>query len=190
MTYTPQSTTLNPSSFASSSTFTRILWIAGFTLATALAARLEIPHQPIPYTLQTFVVLLAGAFLGWRNGAISQIAYLVSGLAGIPVFAGGAFGLATLVGPTGGYLAAFPAAAALVGFLVPLRRGLLWTVAAMVMGILVIFTAGTLHLYAWYIKDFPTALMTGFLVFSWWDLLKVGAAAMIYREIAKRWARL
>lgn len=185
-----QITAFQATALASTSNFTRTLWIAGFALATALAARVEIPHQPIPYTLQTFTVLLAGAFLGWRNGAISQIAYLAAGLAGLPMFAGGAYGLATLVGPTGGYLAAFPAAAALVGYLVSYRNSLLWVFAVMLAGVLVIFTSGTLHLYAWYIKDLSVSIMSGFLIFSWWDILKVGAAAMIYREVSKRWARV
>lgn len=78
------------------------LWIAGFAAATALSARLEIPHDPVPFTLQTMVVLLAGAFLGARNGAVSQLLYLGAGIFGAPVFAGGAFGAARLVGPTGG----------------------------------------------------------------------------------------
>ena len=82
----------------------QLLWIAGFAAATALGARLEIPHSPVPYTLQTLCVLLAGAFLGPRNGAISQLLYLAAGVLGAPVFSGGAFGLAQLLGPTGGYL--------------------------------------------------------------------------------------
>jgi len=165
----------------------QLLWIVGFAAATALGARLEIPHQPVPYTLQTMVVLLAGAFLGARNGAISQFLYLAAGFAGAPVFAGGAFGLAKLLGPTGGYLLAFPAAAAVVGYLIQRRSSVWWQAAAMVAGLLVIFAAGTAHLYAFTLHDGKTAFMSGFLLFSWWDLLKLTAAATIYHEIAKRW---
>src|SRR5512135_696659 len=91
----------------------QLLWIVSFAVATAVAARVEIPHQPVPYTLQTMVVLLSGAFLGARNGALSQLLYLCGGAVGLPLFAGGAFGVAPFIGPTGGYLLAFPAAAAL-----------------------------------------------------------------------------
>lgn len=163
------------------------LWIVGFAAATALSARLEIPHQPVPYTLQTLMVLLAGAFLGGRNGAISQFLYLAAGLAGAPVFAGGAFGLAKLFGPTGGYLLAFPVAAAVVGYLIQ-RQSTVWRqAAAMAAGLLVIFTVGTAHLYAFTLHNGGTAFMSGFLLFSWWDLLKLAAAATIYHEVAKRW---
>jgi biotin transport system substrate-specific component len=171
---------------AKTSTLSRVLFILGFAVATAAGARLEIPHEPIPYTLQTLVVLLAGAFLGWRDGAISQILYLLGGIAGLPVFAGGHVGLATLVGPSGGYLGAFPLAAMLVGYLISLRRGLPWVALSMTAGLLIIFTLGTLHLHAWYIHDLATAFNAGFLVFSWWDMLKLGAASMIYFEFSKR----
>ena len=166
------------------------LWIAGFAAATALGARVEIPHQPVPFTLQTMVVLLAGAFLGPRNGAISQVLYLGAGAIGLPVFAGGAPGFLHLIGPTGGYLMAFPAAAAVAGYLVTLRRSLPWTVLSMTAGLLVIFTSGTIHLYTFYIKNVASAIAAGFLIFSWWDMLKLGAASMIYHEIAKTWSRV
>jgi biotin transport system substrate-specific component len=166
------------------------LWIAAFAVATAAGARLEIPHEPVPYTLQTFVVLLSGAFLGSRNGALSQLFYLAAGVLGAPVFAGGAFGFVRLLGPSGGYLLAFPAAAALVGYLLRERRTLPMTLLAMAAGLLVIFASGTAQLYAYYIHDGSLALSTGFLFFSWWDLLKLSAAAAIYHELARRWPRL
>jgi biotin transport system substrate-specific component len=166
------------------------LWITGFALATAFGARLEIPHEPVPYTLQTMVVLLAGALLGARNGALSQLFYLGLGIAGAPVFAGGAFGYAVLLGPTGGYLLAFPVAAALTGYLLRERHTLLWTLTAMVSGTLLIFAAGTAHLYAFYLHDGKVAFTSGFLIFTWWDMIKVGAASMIYHEVGKRWPRI
>jgi biotin transport system substrate-specific component len=168
----------------------QIGWIVAFGVATAAGARLEIPHEPVPYTLQTLVVLLAGAFLGSRNGAISQLLYLVAGVLGAPVFAGGAFGFARLLGPSGGYLLAFPAAAALVGYLVARRRTLGWTFVSMALGLLLIFAAGTAQLYAYTLHDAGAAFSAGFLFFSWWDILKLSAAAMIYHELAKRRARL
>jgi biotin transport system substrate-specific component len=168
----------------------QIGWIMAFGLATAAGARLEIPHEPVPYTLQTLVVLLAGAFLGSRNGAISQLLYLGAGVLGAPVFAGGAFGFARLLGPSGGYLLAFPAAAALVGYLVARRRTLGWTFASMALGLLLIFAAGSAQLYVYTLHDARAAFSAGFLFFSWWDILKLSAAAMIYHELAKGRARL
>ena len=170
--------------------FAQAGWILAFTAASALAARLEIPHEPVPYTLQTLIVLLAGAVLGPRNGAISQLAYLAAGVLGAPVFAGGTFGLARLIGPTGGYLIAFPLAAAVVGFLALRRRNLLWSFVAMTSGLVVVFVTGTLHLYVFYLHNVSSAMTAGFLIFTWWDLLKLGAAAMIYNEIANRGRRV
>src|SRR6184192_3902740 len=86
-----------------------------FSLLTALAAQIVIPIGPVPITAQTFAVLLAGALLGSRLGAMAMIAYLIEGASGLPFFAGGSGGLPHLVGPAGGYLMAFPAAAFITG---------------------------------------------------------------------------
>ena len=175
---------------AGTSVFSQALWTMAFAAATALAARLEIPYYPVPFTLQTMIVLLAGAFLGSRNGALSQLLYLAAGVAGLPVFAGGAIGFMRLAGPTGGYLLAFPVAAALVGYLLRERGSLLVVALSMAAGLLVIFAAGTLHLYAFTMHNMSNAIASGFLLFSWWDVVKLGAASMIYFELSKRWPRL
>jgi biotin transport system substrate-specific component len=169
---------------------TQLLWIVGFAAATAAGARLEIEHTPVPYTLQTLMVLLAGAFLGPRNGAASQLLYLAAGVLGAPVFSSGTFGIARLLGPTGGYLLAFPIAAYVVGSLVERKRALGWCVLSMGTGLLVIFLLGAGYLSAVHLRSFSAGFTSGFLLFSWWDLLKLGAAAAIYFEIAKRWPRL
>ena len=168
----------------------QVFWIGVFAVATALGARVEIPHAPVPYTLQTLAVLLSGAFLGARNGFISQLIYLTSGALGAPVFAGGSFGLAVLMGPTGGYLFAFPVAAAIVGYLVGLRKHLLWHIGVMAAGLFTVFLLGTLHLFAFYMHDLRAAFQSGFLIFTLWDLIKLFAAAMTYHETAKRWPRV
>ena len=166
------------------------LWITMFAAATAIAARIEIPHQPVPYTLQTLVVLLAGAFLGARNGAVSQLLYIAVGALGVPVFSAGRIGFAALLGPTGGYLLAFPIAAAAVGYFIQRRRTLAWSFLSMLIGLIIIFTSGTAQLYAVVFKDWAKAFDAGFLIFSWWDVLKLSMAAMTYNEVAKRWPRL
>jgi biotin transport system substrate-specific component len=85
----------------------------------------------VPMTLQPVVVLLAGAILGSRGGAASQATYLLAGAAGLPVFAAGG-GAAYLLGPTGGYLLAFPVAAAVAGLWHPGRGG--WVRGAVCLG--------------------------------------------------------
>ncbi len=190
MSATARSTISLPAAVPASRLLASVLWIAAFAAATAAGARLEIPHYPVPYTLQTLMVLLAGAFLGPRNGAASQVAYLGAGMLGVPVFSGGAFGLGILLGPTGGYLLAFPAAAALAGYLVRQRSGLAWHFLSMAAALALIFAAGTAQLYAVALHRAGAAFTAGFLIFSWWDLLKLAAAAMTYHELGKRWPRL
>src|ERR1041384_2801644 len=89
--------------------------VIGFSLLTALSAQIVIPIGPVPITGQTFAVLLAGALLGSRLGAMAMIAYLIEGASGLPFFVGGTAGFAHLMGQTGGYLIAFPAAAFITG---------------------------------------------------------------------------
>jgi len=89
--------------------------VVAFSLLTALAAQIAIPGGPVPITAQTFAVLLTGALLGSRLGAMALIVYLIEGASGLPFFAQGQGGIAVLLGPTGGYLVAFPAAAFITG---------------------------------------------------------------------------
>ena len=168
----------------------QLFWIALFAAGTMLSARLEIPHQPVPYTLQTLMVLLSGAFLGPRNGMLSQLAYLGAGVLGAPVFAGGAAGIGSLLGPSGGYLVAFPLAALVVGLLVRKEHTLLRVGLSMASGLAVVFLFGALQLSLFYTHSFRSALESGVLIFSLWDLLKLSAASMIYFEMGKRWRRL
>ena len=165
-------------------------WISLFAALTALGAQVQIPNQPVPFTLQTFFVLLSGAFLGARNGCIAQVLYVAAGAIGLPVFSGASFGLVKLFGMTGGYLMSFPLAAALIGYLVSVRRSYLWTLVSMFLGLVVVFTCGSLYLNFVAIHNLQQALTSGFLIFSWWDILKLTAAAAIYNEFSKRYKKL
>ncbi|OEO27930.1 biotin biosynthesis protein BioY [Devosia insulae DS-56] len=87
------------------------------TLFLALSSYVEVPMVPVPVTMQTFAVMLVGALYGWRLGALTIIAWLAEAAVGLPVLSGGAAGAHHFVGPTAGYLFAFPVAGALVGWL-------------------------------------------------------------------------
>ncbi|MCU0333403.1 MAG: biotin transporter BioY, partial [Ignavibacteriaceae bacterium] len=65
----------------------KLFWVVSFSILTAISAQISIPIKPVPFTLQTMVVLLAGAFLGAKNGAYSQLLYIALGAIGLPVFA-------------------------------------------------------------------------------------------------------
>lgn len=97
--------------------------IAAGTALTALAAQvvIPVPGSPVPVTGQTFAVLLTAAALGPARGLAAQALYLILGAVGLPVFAGAGHGTGVAFGATGGYLAAFLAAAAIVGY--GARRG-------------------------------------------------------------------
>jgi len=95
----------------------QIAAIAAFTVLTIIAARITIPFIPVPFTMQTFAVLLAGMVLGSRAGALSQVAYLALIVVGLPVDARG-LGAAAFFGPTGGFLVGFVVAAFVVGLMV------------------------------------------------------------------------
>jgi biotin transport system substrate-specific component len=158
------------------------LLIAAASILTALAARaaIPVPWSPVPLTGQTFAVLLSGAVLGARRAFLAQTLYLAEGALGLPVFAGGATGFAIFAGPTGGYLLAFPFAAALTGALAERGwdRRFLTMLAAMLLGSTVIFALGLIQLS----RFVPPAqlLAAGFLPFVPGDLVKSVLAALAF----------
>ena len=156
--------------------------VLGASLVIALSAQvaIQLPFSPVPITGQTMAVLLVGALLGSRRGALAVMAYIAEGLAGLPVFAGATAGLARLFGPTGGYLVGFVAAAFLVGWLA--ERG--WdrrfgkTLAAMTLGNLVIYAVGVVWL-AVFVGGLSRAWSLGVLPFLPGDVIKIILAAVL-----------
>jgi biotin transport system substrate-specific component len=153
----------------------------GFSLLTALAAQVVIPIGPIPITGQTFAVLLTGALLGSRLGAMAMIAYLIEGASGLPFFSGGHGGLLHLMGPTGGYLIAFPAAAFITGAFAEhgWDRRFLTAAAAMAVGSIVIMLSG----WAWFSVVMNTSPLLTFYAtvvkFIPGDIIKIALAAAV-----------
>ena len=170
-----------------SSTLMNVLLVVAASLVTACAAQLEIrlPWTPVPITGQSFAVLLSGLVLGSRRAFLAQMLYLTEGALGLPFFSGGAAGLAHLVGPTGGYLMAFPFAAAFTGLLA--ERG--WDrkpvtmFLAMLTGSTIVFGLGLLQLSRFVPAD--TLLATGLLPFVPGDLIKSALAAGVFPLVWK-----
>jgi biotin transport system substrate-specific component len=150
-----------------------------FSAFVGLTAQVEIPLWPVPLTLQTLGVLFTGAVLGSRRGALALVLYLAEGAAGLPIFAGGAAGVAHLLGPTGGYLAGFVVAAGVVGWLAERGwdRRLVWTALAMMAGNVIIYALGVAWL-AVYLGDLQTAVVKGALIFVPGDLIKIVVAVL------------
>ncbi|MCG6961493.1 MAG: biotin transporter BioY [Ignavibacteriaceae bacterium] len=164
----------------------QIFWILSFSLLTVIGAQVAIPVNPVPFTLQTMIVLLAGALLGPKNGAYSQLIYLAAGAIGLPVFAGGTLGIGILFGTTGGYLLAFPLGAFLTGYLVQKYKSYIGVILSMIAGNLLIIFTGTLFLFTFYLKNLEEAIIAGAAIFTFWMALKIFAAATIYFGISKK----
>jgi len=155
--------------------------VIGFSLLTALAAQIVIPVGPIPFTGQTFAVLLTGALLGSRLGAITMIVYLLEGSSGLPFFVSGSGGFWHLMGPTAGYLLAFPAAAFITGAFAEQGwdRRFLTAAAAMATGWIVIMLAGWLW-FSLVMRTSPVlTLFDAVLKFVPGDLIKICLAAAV-----------
>ena len=168
----------------------KIFWVVSFSILTAVSAQVSIPIKPVPFTLQTMIVLLAGAFLGAKNGAYSQLLYIFLGGIGLPIFAYGSFGFATLFGPTGGYLLAFPIGAFLVGLMTEKNQKYLTVIISMFLAEVIIISIGTFYLYSTYLHSFMDALKAGAAIFTVWMVVKVFAAATIYFAVSKKQSRL
>ncbi len=165
----------------SSSKLKHMVYASMFGALTAVGSFMVIPLQPVPITLQSMFTSLAGILLGAYAAAWSQIIYVLLGVIGLPVFAGGKAGLGTLLGPTGGYLLGFVAAACLIGKLADARReaGLAWLLLAVAAGDAVIYLLGTLQLVLVADLSWLEAVMAGVVPFIPGDLIKLVAAAWL-----------
>ena len=153
-------------------------------LAVASYVSFTLPLTDVPFTLQVFVVLLAGAVLGPGAGALSVLVYLLLGALGAPVFAAGSGGLGVLLGPLGGYLLSWPLAAAAAGL--GHRRGpalrLLWLIAALAL----VYLGGVAGLHLGQGIGWRAAVLAGALPFLPFDVLK----ALVVWALAPQLERL
>jgi biotin transport system substrate-specific component len=165
-----------------------MIGVVGFAAAVAAASQIAIPlpWTPVPITLQPMLVILAGMFLGPVAGAASMILYLAAGAAGLPVFTPlGAPGIARFMGPTGGYLIAYPAAAYVAGALVRRMPAFGGRWLAGVAGIAVIYLGGIAQL-SLLSGSVSRAVQLGVTPFAALDLVKAFVAAAIVAPRAMR----
>ncbi|MDD5210432.1 MAG: biotin transporter BioY [Elusimicrobiales bacterium] len=161
----------------------RTIAVVFFLSATVMGAfvRIPLPFTPVPVTLQTFFVLLAGAYLGAGAGVSSQLLYVALGAAGAPIFAGAACGLSPLFGPTGGYLLGFAAAAFAIGALKRFCEDSFPRLLALfLLASFIILLCGTLWLKAALNLPAGTAFRLGMAPFIAGDLFKAIAACLVY----------
>ena len=163
------------------------------TVLTAVAAQVSfpLPFTPVPFTLQPMIVLVGGAALGARLGFTSQALYLLAGIAGLPVFAASGTlpqGFLRLLGPTGGFLMAYPFAAFVAGNLAErgFDRRYLTSVLAMAAGLGLVFACGVTWLAFFAAPTalgLPRALELGLYPFVGVDILKILLAAAVLPSV-------
>jgi biotin transport system substrate-specific component len=162
--------------------------VLGATLAlvfaglTTVGAYIEIPLKPVPITMQTLFVMLAGASIGRGWGSLSQWLYVGLGAAGLPLFAGGASGWTILGGPTGGYLIAFLIAPWVIGTMLRRSDSWAWQLLSFTAGNVLILALGVAHLTLFYTHDVSQALAVGALPFLPGAVFKIAAAVSIHRS--------
>lgn len=165
-----------------------IVLVLGFAILAGIAAKLKIEIGPVPITMQTLVVLLSGALLGSKKGAMSQLTYLLGGLTGLPWFSRGG-GMIYILSPTFGYISGFVLAAYLVGVLTEKtwNRGIITIILAMLLGNIVIYIPGLLWLVRF--VGISKVLAVGLYPFLLGDVLKILSAGFLFflaQKVTKR----
>jgi len=167
----------------------RVLAVTVFVILTALSAFVRIPlgFTPVPFTLQTFFVLLSGSLLGRRLGSFTQGLYMLLGIVGFQVFTGTGVGSLYLFGPTGGYIAGFVLASFLAGGLFTReKQGWPAVFLKLLFADLALLFCGTLWLKVILSCPLSQAFLLGFLPFIPGDILKIIFAAAIHRKLRSR----
>jgi biotin transport system substrate-specific component len=186
--------TFQPRSQAARLASNVVLVVLGTALLT-LSAKINVPVWPVPVTLQTAAVAVLAAAFGWRIGVATVAAYILEGLAGLPVFAGAVAGPANLRGPTAGFIVSWLAMAAIIGVTADrgLSRRMLPLFAVMLLGDAVSFAVG----YGWLVTVLANLKGVGIgdvlggafdgaiKPFVVWEILKMGLAAV---TISAAWA--
>lgn len=166
-----------------SSELKKMVFASLFAAMTATGAYIKIPlpFSPVPITIQVLFVFLAGAMLKSKWGTLSMLVYALLGIAGLPVFSGGASGPGVLLGPTGGYIIGFVLAPFVIGFLSERvkKPGYLSNALCMGAGLVVIYALGMVQLAIVANLSPVQAITLGMLPFILGDLLKLAVAAYI-----------
>ena len=167
-----------------------LTYTAMFTSLIVVCSQICIP-TPVPFTLQTLAVFLAGGLLGWKRGTLSVTVYILLGIAGVPVFAEFSGGLRVLLGITGGYIIGFLFTAAAVGFMCEKLGKKLWVLGvSMAVGLAGCYLFGTVWFIVVYTQKvepigFISALGTCVVPYLLFDAAKIAAAALLVNRLDK-----
>ena len=158
-----------------------IAYSAAFIALITLGSWISIPWIPVPFTLQTLFVLLAGTVMK-RSAVIPVSLYLLLGALGLPLFHNGIAGIGALLGPTGGYLLGFTGAALITGLAYESASRAV-RICGLAAAMLVIYAAGIGWLMYSLDRPFLPAFVAGALPFLAGDAIKAGAAYLIARRL-------
>lgn len=160
-----------------------------FAAIVAVCAQISFQIGPVPFTLQVFAIFLASLILPPKYAFLSLLVYDLLGAVGVPVFAGFSGGLSKFIGPTGGYLIAFPIAAFVISYIntkKPLKNEIANSILALILGLAIIYIIGFLYLSWAAHMTLKQAFAAGVLPFIIPDIIKLAIAYLIARAIKSR----
>lgn len=167
-----------------------IILIGLFAALTAVGALINLPLGPVPFTLQLLFTFLAGALLGKKAGALSQLVYVLLGGIGLPVFANMSSGFGVVAGPTGGYIIGFIVGAFIIGLVIEflqaskmINNSVVVHIIGILGGLVVVYIFGVFRLSFDY--GFSKALIYGFYPFIGLDMLKATIAIAVVISVKK-----
>ena len=167
-----------------------LMYTAMFTALIVVCSQICVP-TPVPFTLQTLAVFVAGGLLGWKRGVLSVAVYIILGIIGVPVFAEFSGGLSVLLGMTGGYIIGFLFTAFAVGLMCEKLGRKLWVlIVSMIIGLLGCYAFGTVWFMVVYTRQvepigFTAALMMCVVPYLLFDAVKIAAAAVVVNRLDK-----
>ncbi len=176
--------TIHPGSVIESGRLRMVVYTSLFAALIAAGSYMAIPAGPVPIVLQNMFVFIAGLTLGKRYGLYSVALFLFAGALGFPVFSMGKGGIGHFAGITGGYLVGYIPAVFVVGlFSEVFNRRMLFDVAGMILGTIVIYAFGVGWMTVYFGKGFSVAPAVGAVPFLLGDALKIAAAAIIAKKM-------
>ncbi len=150
----------------------------------AAGAFVAIPIGPVPIVMQNMFVMLSGLLLGSRWGLAAILVYLLAGICGLPVFAGGTGGIGKLIGPTGGYLIGYIPAVYIIGIISERFNGRLWIDAiALIVAAMIVYAFGVSWLKTVSGMTMSKTLAVGMYPFLIGDAVKIAAAVLIAKSL-------
>ena len=162
-----------------------IVLVGVFVAIISICAWISIPMVPIPITLQTLGIFITASILGAKLGTVSIIIYILLGAVGLPVFSNFTGGFGILLSPTGGFIIGFIFTALTVGIITSFKNSILTNTLAMLLGLLLCYTFGTVWYCIYANVDFITAVLICVVPFLIGDAVKIATASILVTKLKK-----